>query len=329
MKPHRVSVLLNASSGKVERYDRDKAREKVEFAFGRYAIEAELEFLSGAELRSGAERALQRAKEAKLDAVVVSGGDGSIRTVASVLADSGVRLGVIPSGTLNHFAKDLNIPLSIDAAIAVIAAGESRSVDVGEVNGRIFVNNSSVGIYPYLVLDRERRRRRNGVSKWFAMASAVLRAFRHFPVRRLSIRGEGWTDTERSPCVFVGNNEYRLAGLSAGRRETLDGGRLCLYVAKQQSMIGLMWLACRSIVGLLNQRETCAPCFFPQSRSAHVTANCWWQWTEKSQLFALLCTIVLDQKHCRYSLRLKGPRKVVCAQLPTFQIFISAGTAVM
>ena len=81
----------------------------------------------------------------ELDAVVVGGGDGSIRTVASVLVGTDVPLGIIPLGTLNHFAKDLRIPLIADRAVAVLASGKRRYVDVGEVNGEIFINNSSIG----------------------------------------------------------------------------------------------------------------------------------------------------------------------------------------
>ena len=255
MKPARVEVLLNASAGAIERDGADRLRDELEAAFAEHAMSARLEFLKGADLRSGAERALQRATRGELDAVIASGGDGSIRTVAGVLADSGVPLGVIPLGTLNHFAKDLNIPISIADAVGVIAAGETRAVDVGQVNGHIFINNSSIGLYPYLVLDRERKQRRQGWSKWPAMAAAGLRAIRHFPVRRLRIAAEGWDEPCRSPCVFVGNNEYALTGLSLGRRERLDEGRLCLFVAKQQSAIALLGLGVRCILGLLNQER--------------------------------------------------------------------------
>ena len=253
MKPRRVAVLINASSGKDDGGS-DSLRKALGAAFSQHGIIADLEFLSGPQLHVGTERALRKATEGKLDAIVVSGGDGTIRSVASTLVDTGVPLGIIPSGTFNHFAKDLKIPLSIDAAVALIASGELLSIDVGDVNGEIFINNSSIGIYPYLVIDRERRRK-NGLPKWFAMAWALLRAFRHFPLRRLSIRAEDWTETVRSPCVFVGNNEYRLTSSSAGTREKLDGGQLCLLVAKHQNMVGLFLLAGRSVVGLLNQTQ--------------------------------------------------------------------------
>jgi diacylglycerol kinase family enzyme len=253
LKPHRVSVLLNASSGTIDAADRDQLRDALQSAFEKHGMSASLQFLSGAELRPGAERALEKATRGDLDAIVVGGGDGSIRTVASVMAGSSVPLGIIPLGTLNHFAKDLKIPLTVEDAVAIIAGGEARPVDAGEVNGRIFINNSSIGIYPYLVIDRERRMRRAGLPKWPAMILAGFTAIRNFPLRRLSICGEGWTEPCRSPCVFVGNNTYQLSGPSLGSRARLDEGRLCLYVAKQQSLGGLLWLAVRCIFGLLDQ----------------------------------------------------------------------------
>lgn len=253
MKPSRVCVLLSASAGTIDGEDRNQLRDSLESAFDKHAMSATLELVPGADLRASAERAVQGVTNGDLDAIIVGGGDGSIRTVASVVAGSGVPLGIIPLGTLNHFAKDLGIPLSIDGAVAVIAAGEARSVDVGEVNGQTFINNSSIGIYPYLVLDRERRRSSEGHAKWMAMILAVLRAWRHFPLRRLSIHAEGRSERWRSPLVLVGNNEYVLSGLSLGTRECLDRGELCLYVAKKQSRLSLFWLACRSVLGLVDQ----------------------------------------------------------------------------
>jgi diacylglycerol kinase family enzyme len=254
LKPQRVGVLVNASSGENQGDGRDQRRESLESTFAKHGISAGLDFVPGEELQAHADDALQRAKQGGLDAIVIAGGDGSVRTVAGVLAGSGVPLGIIPLGTLNHFAKDLGIPPAIDEAVAVIASGLVRAVDVGEVNGRIFVNNSSIGLYPYLVLERERHRR-HGLSKWMAMILAGLRAVRYFPIRRLSIRAEHWTDPCRSPCVFVGNNTYRLTGPALGGRDRLDEGNLCLYVARQQGRLALFWLACRCVLGLLDEQR--------------------------------------------------------------------------
>src|SRR3984957_2449818 len=251
----RVGVLLNASAGTIERQGNRRLRGDLTSAFDIHGISAVMEFLSGAELCSAAKRVRQRVVAGELDAVVVGGGDGSIRTVASVLAGSDVPLGIIPLGTLNHFARDLRIPVFADRAVAVIASGEQRYVDVGEINGKIFINNSSIGIYPYLVLERERRRRRRRLSKWTAIVLALPRVLRHLPLFRLKIRIQGLVEPCRSPCVLIGNNEYRLTVPAFGRRDRLDRGELCVYIAKVQSRTSMFSLACRCILGLLDQQR--------------------------------------------------------------------------
>ena len=227
LKRLRVVALLNASAGTIERQGDSRLRGALMSAFDKHGISAVMEFLPGAELRSAAERTRQRVVGGELDAVVVGGGDGSIRTVASVLAGSDVPLGIIPLGTLNHFARDLRIPVFADRAVAVIASGEQRYVDVGEINGKIFINNSSIGIYPYLVLERERRRRRRRLSKWTAIVLALPRVLRHLPLFRLKIRIQGLVEPCRSPCVLIANNEYRLTVPAFGGW-TRSGGVVCL-----------------------------------------------------------------------------------------------------
>jgi diacylglycerol kinase family enzyme len=122
------------------------------------------------------------------------------------------------------------------------------NVDVGDVNGIIFINNSSIGVYPYMVLDRERLRR-TGLQKWAAMALAGLHMLRVFPVRRLRVRAEGWVDPCRTPCLFVGNNQYTLNLRALGRRERLDGGELWFYIVKHQTRLSLLWFTFRSLLG--------------------------------------------------------------------------------
>jgi diacylglycerol kinase family enzyme len=255
LKPERVSVLLNSSAGTAAGKKRDDLRAELEAAFRKHAISASFEFVPGSELQAAAERAVKSAAAGEIDAIVAGGGDGTIHTVASAVAGTDIPLGIIALGTLNHFAKDLKIPLAVEGAVAVISGGVHRSVDVGEVNGEIFINNSSIGIYPYLVLDRDRRRKRQGSSKWPAMIMAGLRAFWNLPLRRLRIRAQNWQEACRSPCVFIGNNEYHLKGSSFGSRERLDGGELCLFVARQQSRLALLWVAVRCVAGLVDQSD--------------------------------------------------------------------------
>jgi diacylglycerol kinase family enzyme len=251
----RVAALLNASAGTVERQGGGTLRDVLAASFAKHGIAATLEFLPGSELKSAAERARQQVVDGKLDAIVVGGGDGSVRTVASVLAGSDIPLGVLPLGTLNHFARDLGISFVAEEAVAVIAAGADRAVDVGEINNTIFINNSSIGLYPYLVLGRERRRRRKRLSKWTAMILAIPGVLRNLPVFRLDILVGGTVEPCRSPCVFIGNNEYRISAPGLGTRDSLDRGELCLYVARTQGRLAMFWLACRSVFGLVRQQR--------------------------------------------------------------------------
>jgi diacylglycerol kinase family enzyme len=162
---------------------------------------------------------------------------------------------VLPLGTLNHFAKDLGLPMELDAAVAVIAARQLRQVDVAEVNGRIFVNNSSIGLYATMVADRERQRRRAGWGKWPAMALAFCRVALRYPLRRLSVRADGWTRRYRTPLLFIGNNAYDVSLPRPGTRAVLDGGRLCLFVVRHHRPWGLLKVGLHAMLGRLREER--------------------------------------------------------------------------
>jgi diacylglycerol kinase family enzyme len=170
-----------------------------------------------------------------------------------VLAQTGVPLGILPLGTLNHFAKDLGIPLHLKEAAEVIAKGETRAVDLAEVNGETFINNSSIGIYPYMVIDRERRRAAHKLAKWMAMVPAFFRMLHHFPRRRLRISAKGFARPYRTPCLFVGNNEYGMELFTFGRRHRLDAGELWFYVVKPRSPFEFFLMVCRLCFGRMDQ----------------------------------------------------------------------------
>ncbi|MGH6735748.1 MAG: diacylglycerol/lipid kinase family protein [Methyloceanibacter sp.] len=237
--------MLNARAGGAGKPVFETLEHRAKSAFAAHRIQTCIELVDGSQLKGAITRALEQAKQGEIDAIVIGGGDGSVHTAASLLARSDVPLGVLPLGTLNHFAKDLGLPLDIESAAAVIARGRSRLVDLGKVNGETFVNNSSIGIYPYLVMDRERRRARKRLRKWMAMVPAFFRMLRHLPWRRLRISAEGFERPYRTPCVFVGNNEYGTDLFTLGRRRRLDTGKLWFYVVKPRSPLGLFWIACR------------------------------------------------------------------------------------
>ncbi|HEY8669011.1 MAG TPA: diacylglycerol kinase family protein, partial [Tepidisphaeraceae bacterium] len=164
-------------------------------------------------------------------------------------------MGVLPMGTLNHFAKDLKLPLELAEAARVIAQGAPRKVDVATVNGRVFLNNSSIGIYPHIVKRRDRMMERLGRGKWLSMLVAVLSLFRRFPLVRVRLGIGDKTVLRTTPFVFVGNNEYELDALALGGRKTIEGGVLCLYFANRTGRWGLFVLALRALLGRLNESK--------------------------------------------------------------------------
>jgi diacylglycerol kinase family enzyme len=165
-------------------------------------------------LRPG-EDAAERARAADADVLAVAGGDGTAGAVAQVAIERDLPLAVLPFGTYNHFARDLG--LDPGDPLAALRDGRERRVDVARVNGRIFLNNLSLGVYARLV-----HRRDHPLADRVRAAAQAWRA----PLR-LTIDGAPVTGR----IVLVANNAYRLDVLSIGERERLDEGRLYLYVA--------------------------------------------------------------------------------------------------
>jgi diacylglycerol kinase family enzyme len=127
-------------------------------------------------------------------------------------------------------------------------------VDTAEVNGRLFLNNSSIGLYPDIVRERERQQSRLGRGKWPAFAWACLRALRRFPFHTVTLTAaDGQEHVRRTPFVFVGNNDYDLSGMDIGARPRLDGGQLCVYVARHAGRWGLLRFALAALFGLLHR----------------------------------------------------------------------------
>ena len=242
-------MIINASAGCG--YASDWAQQ-LEASFAGVGLDADITLAaSGEEMIATAQAAVERGAPI----VVAGGGDGTINAVASGVGGSGVQFGVLPRGTLNHFAKDLHIPLELEAAIANVATGTPVKVDVGEVNGRIFLNNSSLGLYPDIVRDREKQQRRLGRGKWLAFSWALVAALRRYPFLGVQLTLNDKVHARRTPFVFIGNNEYLMEGLNIGERERLDGGKLSLYVAQRPGRWGLLRLALHALFGKLSQAK--------------------------------------------------------------------------
>jgi len=182
--------------------------------------------------------------------LVVAGGDGTINAVVQNIVESPVSLGILPLGTFNHFAKDLQIPLGIEEAARVIAGGKTTLIDVGEVNGRVFVNNSSLGIYPQ-ILSWRKKEQRMGLNKWASLLWATIIALRRPPLLQMRLIANDREFVLRTPLVFIGNNKYQTYGHTMGSRLCLDSGRLWVYLARALSGRQLIGLAFKALFGRL------------------------------------------------------------------------------
>ena len=119
----------------------------------------------------------------------------------------------------------------------------------------MFINNSTLGIYPHIVIHRESQREQLDRAKWPAFAWATLRAFHRYPFLRLRICVEDRELDRKTTFLFVGNNEYDMAGFRIGARPRLDGGRLGLYTTHRTGRLGLLRLGVRALLGRLDQAK--------------------------------------------------------------------------
>jgi len=247
MESRRVVVILNPTAGAE---NEGALRGRLTEIFTRHSIKSEIHLIEPADAIS---RIAQAAARDGNFAVVAGGGDGTVSAVASALLNTECALGVIPLGTLNHFARDLGIHSDAEQAAKIIATGEIRRVDVGEVNGRIFVNNSSLGLYPSLVRGRKQELRL-GRSKWMAFFWALFAVMRRYPLLGVRLTsGDGQQIARRTPVVFIGNNQYEMKGFEIGTRASLVQGKLSVYVAHHHGRAALIRMGIGAVLGSLHR----------------------------------------------------------------------------
>jgi diacylglycerol kinase family enzyme len=242
-----IQVIINSGSGSVLGEETSKS---LRDRFIAYGVPANVHLAeNGNEIERLAKIAAQDA-----DVIVAGGGDGTISSVAVEVAKADKTLGVLPLGTLNNFSKDLGIPQTIAGSVQTIATGEVKIIDLAEVNGRTFINNSSIGLYPHIVLNREEQQRL-GYGKWHAAFWAALRIFRLSPFLKVRIELDGKSFLRKTPFVFVGNNEYEMDLYNIGRRVAIDEGELSVYFLHRGGRWGVTLLLWHTLFGRLRQWE--------------------------------------------------------------------------
>lgn len=182
--------------------------------------------------------------------VVVVGGDGTVACAAAALADTGIALGILPSGTMNLLARDLGLPIgNLDAAVAVLARGEMRTIDVGSVNGHVFLCGSMIGLPTRLAQVREAGRGKPFLLLWGRFLRAALRLLYGYRPMRLAITAGGKRFDLRTPSVTV--TVGRLSD-DTGRqfgRAVLDAGVFGIYAFRRLRLFDAMRIGLLSVFG--------------------------------------------------------------------------------
>jgi len=207
----KLKAFLNAKCGNAE-----AAREALEKAG------FDLEAVEPREI----EQRLKQAIESGTKRILVAGGDGTIATAASLVARTDTELAILPGGTLNHFAKDHNIPTDLAKAALVASGGEVVGADIGYVNDCVFLNTSSIGAYVTFVRDREHVEKYVGYR--IASFLAGIQTWSRLRTFSVTLEVEGVKKTYRSSMVFIGIGERELKVPTLGNR--VKNGKRGLHV---------------------------------------------------------------------------------------------------
>lgn len=187
--------------------------------------------------------------------LVAAGGDGTLRSVAQLALEQQLPFGVLPAGTFNYFGRSYGIPVEMADAVQSLATAVERPVQVGLVNGRVFLVNASVGLYPDLLEDREAFKQRFGRTRLVAMFSALATLFRDHRPLLLEFTHDGERRVVGTASLFVGNSRLQLEQVGIEEAAVVRHGQLAAVVVKVLNRWGLAQVALRGALGSLGEAE--------------------------------------------------------------------------
>ncbi len=179
--------------------------------------------------------------------VVAAGGDGTVAGVAHALAGTASALAVLPFGTFNYFARGLGMPEDPALAAQAILQGRRHAIKVGTMNGRVFLNNVSIGLYPAILEEREAAYARFGRYRFLAHLASLRTILRFQRPHRMRLTLDGTTQLIRSPMLFVARSAYQLDQFGLDGAEAISDDRFALFLAHQQTRAGFLRLAIRLV----------------------------------------------------------------------------------
>jgi diacylglycerol kinase family enzyme len=252
----RFLVLLNPASGAGAEAAKDK-RETLERVWGE--LQQDFEFVpvrSPSELSAAAKTAAERAR--REDAVLVAvGGDGTLTTAAQAAHTAGCVMGAVPQGTFNYFGRVHGLSQDIEQAARALLRATPQPVQVGTINGRLFLVNASLGLYPQLLADREAFLDRFGRSRWLALLAAVVTMIRWRHQLSVQIEADGQVRNLRTPTIFIGNNRLQFGRLGVGTDvlDVVGQGCLAALVIRPIGTAAMIGLLLRGALGTLGDAD--------------------------------------------------------------------------
>jgi len=247
-------VIINPGSGAQEASETRQALARVFGEAGR--SHRFVPVASPDALEAVAERAAAEAAQGA-GVLVAVGGDGTINTLAAAALRHGCALGVIPRGTFNYFARGHGIPQDLEAAASALLRGSAQPVQTGQVNGRLFLVNASLGLYPQLLEDRETFKQQFGRHRWVAALAGLVTLFEWRRQLKLEFVQEGQRMVRLTPTLFVGNNRLQLEqiGLAGELASSVGAGRLAAIVPRAIRSWALLGLLLRGALGRLGEAD--------------------------------------------------------------------------
>lgn len=246
----KICVILNEQSG--DHPDKQSRRQTLTELFEQNGLEAEL---IGLTPETPILETARKAAGNGCEIIVAAGGDGTIGAVAAAAHEAGVPMGVIPQGTFNYFARGLDIPEEPEGAVRILATGRLREISLGEVNGEVFLNNASLGIYPLILRTREGVYQRWGRSRVAAYWSVVLALAGFRKPLRMKVEVDGKTTEIRTPLAFVANSAYQLDQFNLDGGEAIRNGDFVLFTSKGTSRWDLVRASLRLAMGKAQKGE--------------------------------------------------------------------------
>ncbi len=245
-------VVINAASG---HNDAEETVARIADVFGKAGRRHQfLRVDTPSKITEVARKAVRHAAE-QGGIVVAAGGDGTLNAVAQAVHGQGPPYAVLPQGTFNYFARTHGISQDIEQSTRALLRARMEPVQVGRVNGRLFLVNASLGLYPQLLEDREAAKEQLGRSRLVAMFSGLRTLANGGHQLTLNIEQAGEQRRIRTPTLFVGNNGLQLERIGIAEEKAMEAGRLVGIVLRQTSGLAMLGLALRGALGRLGDAE--------------------------------------------------------------------------